>query len=499
MSNVVRMCEYKTNFTFSFWCQTETLGSGLFFLLLFNCVYVKMRFPIILVSVLLFVLNPGISDDDIVRVSVMEGDSVTLNTTVYIQQEEIKWYFNKIRIAEINGDLSDICTDVQCNERFRDRLKLDHQTGSLTIMNTKNTDSGVYELKLIDHIIREKIYNVTIHGFPEPEKKSVKEGESLILDPDEIRKPNDVMRWYFNEILIAEITGNQSKICEDDWCKERFRDRLKLDHQTGTLTIMNITNANSGEYKLKISNISPRRINSGMIKNHFRVTVIPDSGLSSGSVAGIVVGVLAVLLAAAAAAVIIYRKHRGTEDSRMYRSVEIEEMVRTPDSAPVSESSPDSSSATEPAPDSAPVAEPSPDSAPVAEPAPDSSPVAEPAPDSSPVAEPAPDSSPVAEPAPDSSPVAEPLQTPLLSLSPLQTPLLSLSPLQTPLLSLSPLQTPLLSPSPLQTPLLPLSPLQTPRDSRPAIRGVEINHCINASRCGRGRFCIDAVIDLNQL
>ncbi len=72
----------------------------------------------------------------------MEGDSVTLHTGVKAnQQGRIRWYFNGIRIAQINGDLSKTCTDVQCNEdteTFRDRLKLDHQTGSLTIMKHQN-------------------------------------------------------------------------------------------------------------------------------------------------------------------------------------------------------------------------------------------------------------------------------------------------------------------------------------------------------------------------
>ncbi len=97
-----------------------------------------------------------------------EGDPVTLNTGVETnQQEDIKWYFKDTRIAEISGDLSDICTDVQCNdgtERFRDRLKLDHQTGSLTIMNTRTTDSGLYELKIITNSISEKTFNLTVYG-----------------------------------------------------------------------------------------------------------------------------------------------------------------------------------------------------------------------------------------------------------------------------------------------------------------------------------------------
>ncbi|KTG30894.1 hypothetical protein cypCar_00037561 [Cyprinus carpio] len=94
----------------------------------------------------------------------MEGDSVTLHTGVETnQQDRIRWYFNYTRIAQISGELSKICTDVQCNEgteRFRDRLKLDHQTGSLTIMNTGITDSGVYKLLMSNDII--KTFSVTV-------------------------------------------------------------------------------------------------------------------------------------------------------------------------------------------------------------------------------------------------------------------------------------------------------------------------------------------------
>ncbi len=104
----------------------------------------------------------------------------------------------------------------------------------------------------------------------EMKRKSVNEGESVTLNPGVIKNPNDLIAWHFNDICIAEITGEPRMIFTDVQCKdgdERFRDRLKLDHQTRSLTIMNITNTDSGEYKLQIIS------SSFSITRSFSVTV----------------------------------------------------------------------------------------------------------------------------------------------------------------------------------------------------------------------------------
>ncbi|KAL1252192.1 hypothetical protein QQF64_019988 [Cirrhinus molitorella] len=258
----------------------------------------------------LTVTGSGGVETDGVSVSVFEGDSVTLHTDVITNQDRIRWYFNDIRIAQITGDQRKICTDEQCNGRFRDRLKVDHQTGSLTIMNIRTTDTGNYKLQIIRKKIIQKIFSVAVGGIPADERDVVKgmsvtEGESITLDPGEIKNPNDMMTWYFNDILIAEITGDQTKICTDNQCDEKFRDRLELDRQTGSLTITNTGTTDSGDYKLLvIHSIQHRHRISITSLKRFSITII---GPTSSLISIICAAATAIVLLLLIAAVIYYR------------------------------------------------------------------------------------------------------------------------------------------------------------------------------------------------
>lgn len=80
------------------------------------------------------------------------GDSVTLNTgiTELDGDSKILWTHgdNDTCIAEINKATSKISLYRGNDVRFRDRLQLDHRTGSLTIWNISIAHSDVYKLQI---------------------------------------------------------------------------------------------------------------------------------------------------------------------------------------------------------------------------------------------------------------------------------------------------------------------------------------------------------------
>uniref|UniRef100_A0A672RRP2 Si:ch73-256j6.2 n=1 Tax=Sinocyclocheilus grahami TaxID=75366 RepID=A0A672RRP2_SINGR len=93
----------------------------------------------------------------------MEGDSFTLPTGVIKIQEDdlIMWMCGDYCIAKLNISSQVIS---ETHDRFRDRLQLDHQTGSLTITNTTTTDSGLYKAQMIGQQVSRKTFNVSVIG-----------------------------------------------------------------------------------------------------------------------------------------------------------------------------------------------------------------------------------------------------------------------------------------------------------------------------------------------
>ncbi|KAK2906680.1 hypothetical protein Q8A67_005665 [Cirrhinus molitorella] len=103
-----------------------------------------------LVLILFVFLVDGVVGDDVVTVSVMEGESVPLYSDVVKQQrDKMLWYFNDTLIALINGEPSKSCVYDGEGGMFRDRLEVDYATGSLTITDIRPEHTGRYEANFI--------------------------------------------------------------------------------------------------------------------------------------------------------------------------------------------------------------------------------------------------------------------------------------------------------------------------------------------------------------
>ncbi|XP_051744857.1 uncharacterized protein LOC127509830 isoform X37 [Ctenopharyngodon idella] len=264
--------------------------------------------------------------------TVMEGDSVTLNPDLTQIQGiiQMKWRFGDSRsvIALIEGNM--ISYPI-VPEMFKDRLKLD-QTGSLTVTNMKTKHSGLYKLE-INHDTGTLRLDFSINVYESPavidafkgETKSVSETEGypVTLQTDTETHGDELIVWRFGDEgkLIAkhDLEAKSLRLYNDP--DERFRDRLKLNNQTGSLTIRDFRTTDSGVYKVKISS------SKQTLYKRFTVTV---SGLSPGAVAGIVVGV--VLLVLSAAAGVFYYRHKVSELQKpmMKTVMEGESFILTP-------------------------------------------------------------------------------------------------------------------------------------------------------------------------
>ncbi|XP_051977683.1 uncharacterized protein LOC127639612 [Xyrauchen texanus] len=246
-------------------------------------------------SFLLLLLVEGVFSD--VMMSVMEGDSVTLQIDVTEIQgaETLMWTFNGQSdfIAKIDREYNKIITVPPKNvERFKNRLQVD-QIGSLNITNIRTEDSGLYTLGINSSVgIPYKNFRVTVNRVSDVETKPVIKGESVTLQTDLTGlQTDDVLQWsYFTpeETHIAGLTiETENKNITLPNVSKIFNDRLNVDSKTGNLIISDVTTEHSGLYKLEINTSQTK-------PKIFRVTVIavpsssvPAAGPSPAAVAGI--------------------------------------------------------------------------------------------------------------------------------------------------------------------------------------------------------------------
>ncbi|KAL0161411.1 hypothetical protein M9458_045136, partial [Cirrhinus mrigala] len=97
-------------------------------------------------------------------VPAMKGDPVTLESGIKTD-ELMTWKFghSETLIATVNEIPGSFSTSPGDAVGFRDRLKLDHQTGSLTITNTTSSDSGLYQLSIRSKKKTTYRFNVTVY------------------------------------------------------------------------------------------------------------------------------------------------------------------------------------------------------------------------------------------------------------------------------------------------------------------------------------------------
>ncbi|KAL0161357.1 hypothetical protein M9458_045082, partial [Cirrhinus mrigala] len=99
--------------------------------------------------------------------SATEGDSVTLHTDVtqIRVDDDILWKFGaeKSQIANMKIKKQIFNTSDVPDGRFRNRLKLDNQTGSLTITNITTEHAGLYEIEITGAKKSSKTFNVFVN------------------------------------------------------------------------------------------------------------------------------------------------------------------------------------------------------------------------------------------------------------------------------------------------------------------------------------------------
>ncbi|XP_056615212.1 hepatic and glial cell adhesion molecule-like [Triplophysa dalaica] len=181
-----------------------------------------MRIIIFLGSFSLIVNGVGFGDSDEVKsVSAMEGESVTLDTYIVKQTDDlIVWTYgpNKTIVAIINGKASSF--RLSEDDRFRLGVNLNNQTGDLTISDVRTDHTGLYSLKISSNSTPSyKNFNLTVYTrLPVPSITNSSSSErslssKCVLLCSVMNVSHDVsVSWYKGKSLLSSISVSEHSI-----------------------------------------------------------------------------------------------------------------------------------------------------------------------------------------------------------------------------------------------------------------------------------------------
>ncbi|XP_057182166.1 natural killer cell receptor 2B4-like isoform X2 [Triplophysa rosa] len=155
--------------------------------------------------------------------SVMEGDTVTLYTDVteLHTHDVIQWMFGVQRPDEIIAEINTEINIKSINERLKNHLQLNPQTGSLIITNITTQHTGLYQLEIIRNTVQNKHFNVTVYArLPVPDISRVSSQCSSSSSSScccvlcsVVNVSHDVsVSWYKGKSLLSSISVSDLNI-----------------------------------------------------------------------------------------------------------------------------------------------------------------------------------------------------------------------------------------------------------------------------------------------
>ncbi|XP_068072690.2 uncharacterized protein [Danio rerio] len=164
---------------------------------------------------LCFWILAGVCGAEVKSVSVTEGDSVTLESalTEMKSNDLIMWRFGNNLLAKINRKDNKRETFNGPDGSFTDRLKLDSQTSSLTIKNSRISDSGLYNITTSSSNTLLNTFNLTVYArLPVPVISNSSSVQYCSVSCSVLNVSAVSLSWYKGNSVLSSISASDLSI-----------------------------------------------------------------------------------------------------------------------------------------------------------------------------------------------------------------------------------------------------------------------------------------------